>query len=221
MNTHEILERCVFDIETAPIEDAADYVQTVSAPDNYKKPEAIAAYIADAKAKQLERAALDIDLCRVVAIGFQIEGREPCSLTVENEPEEDILNYFWSNVGRRHLVGFNCLGFDLPVLMRRAQYLGDHVRRPAMSLDRYKHPGVSDLQMVLSFNGAKTFRSLSFYCKRFGIHVPDAITGADIGSAVSEGRWDDVRTHVAADVAKTAALAAKLGLFNPEAVAAF
>lgn len=209
---NEFAERVVFDIETAPIDDAAQFLDDVEAPSNYKDEAKIAAYIADAKTKQLEKAALDLDLCRVVAIGWQIEGRENQAFTVEQNTEADILNMFWSYIGDRHLVGFNCLGFDLPVMVRRAQYLG--LRVPSVQIDKYRHPGVTDLQMVLSFNGQKTFRSLSFYCKRFGISVPDVIDGAGIGAAVQEGRWSYVRGHVQADVQKTAHLAAKLGHFS-------
>ena len=205
-------ERAVFDIETAPIEDAAQFLEDVAPPSNYKDQDKIAAYIAEAKLKQLEKAALDVDLCRVVAIGSIIEGCKPLVLTTEHNSEADMLALFWDFVGMRHLVGFNCLGFDLPVLIRRAQYLG--LKVPSVAIGKYRHPGVTDLQMVLSFDGAKPFRSLAFYCNRFGVDVPDTITGADIGAAVKERRWNDVRGHVTADVMKAALLAEKLGHFK-------
>jgi hypothetical protein len=98
------------------------------------------------------------------------------------------------------------------VLLRRALYLD--AARPMIQIDKFKHPQVTDLQMVLSFNGAQKLHGLSFYSKRFGIDVPDTLTGADIGAAVREGRWEDVRAHCRADVQKTAALAARIGLFS-------
>ena len=206
--------RLVFDIETAPIEDAAAYLEQPEVPANYKDPVKIAGYIAGKFREKLERCSLDIDLCRVVAIGCQLEGDEHVDANVTNEiAESDLLTLFWLVAQGRHLVGFNCLGFDLPVLLRRSQYLG--VPIPLIQIDKYRHPEVTDLQQVLSFNGAIKYRSLDFYARRFGLAVePDVLTGPEIPQAVKDGRWADIRAHVAADVKRTAGLAMKLGLLR-------
>lgn len=212
--------RLVFDVETAPLEDAASYLEPVEAPANYKNPEAIAAYQTKAHAEQLAKCALDVDLCRVVAIGWQAEGDDVFALTVTRPevmecdgglPESLVLRMFWQRVADSHLVGFNCLGFDLPVLFRRSLYLG--VPTPSIQIDRFKHPRVTDLMSLLSLDGRLRLRGLAFYCKRFGIEVNDPLKGAEVGQAVAEGRWDDVGAHVLADVKKTALLAEKMGLF--------
>jgi hypothetical protein len=104
------------------------------------------------------------------------------------------------------------------VLLRRSQYLG--LNAPAYQIDKFRHPQITDLAQVLSFNGAVRMRSLAFYAKRFGVEVSDSITGANVAQKVAEGDWGAIRTHVSADVAKTAALAAKLGYFHLDAVAA-
>lgn len=211
--------RLVFDIETAPLGDAASYMEPAEPPANYKDPIKIQAYIAEKNAENLDRCGLDVDLCRVVAIGYQVEGDDPQSLLVgiDCPTEADLLRAFWLRVADRHLVGFNCLAFDLPVLLRRSQYLG--VPTPSIQIDRFKHPTVTDLATVLSFNGAIRMRSLSFYAKRFGISCdPDQLTGVDIAQAVKDGDWAGIEGHVKADVQKTAALASKLGLFHLEPV---
>lgn len=210
---NEFAKRVVFDIETAPIEGAAEYVEDVQAPANYKDPEKIAAYVAEKRADAVASCGLDVDLCRVVAIGYQVEGDAPVALTAEDLSEAAMLRAFWTVAERRHVVGFNVLNFDLPVLIRRAQYLGEPV--PELQIDKFKHPRVTDLQMVLSFNGVKRLRSLSFYVKRFGLDVPaDPIDGSEIAALVAAGQWAAVRHHVATDIVKTAALAARLGYFN-------
>jgi predicted PolB exonuclease-like 3'-5' exonuclease len=213
--------RLVFDIETAPLTDAAVYIEPADAPANYKDPVKIAAAIAEKNAEALSKCGLDVDLCRVVAIGWQREDEDApkADMARDDENEAQILADFWRTVGDRHIVGFNCLAFDLPVLLRRSLYLG--VRAPRLQIDRFKHPHVTDLSDELSYGGKLRLRSLSFYCKRFGISVPDTMTGADIGQAVAEGRWDDVRAHVVADIKKTAALANKLGFFSQPALAVF
>lgn len=210
---NENARRVVFDIETAPLPEAADFLEPAEAPGNYKDQEKIAAYIAAENAKQLDRCALDLDLCRVVSVGLIREGVGDVQIAyADTDSEPEILHWFWSFAWEPHLVGFNCVAFDLPVLLRRSLYLG--VKVPDISLDRYRHPRVSDLQQILSYNGALKLRGLSFYAKRFGLGHEDEITGADIAQCVAKGDWASVRSHVTKDVRKTALLANKLGLFS-------
>lgn len=214
-------QRMVFDVETAPLEDASAYlVEPVEAPANYKDQAKIAAFIEEAKAKQLDKCSFDADLCRVVAISAWLETDDRPFVKCAGEwSEVRLLEMFWILAKDRHLVGFNCLAFDLPVLLRRSLYLG--VKTPLLQIDKFKHPEVTDLMTLLSFNGALKAHSLSFYAKRFGCEVEDALTGEDIGLAVAEGRWDDVEAHVTADVRKTAFVASKCGYFTQAAVGVF
>lgn len=204
--------RLVFDIETAPLPDAADYLEPAEAPANYKDPAKIAAAIAEKNAENLAKCGLDCDLCRIVAVGAQLEGSDIETVTANDATEAQMLAWFWRLAAGRHLVGFNCLGFDLPVLLRRSLYLG--ITTPELQIDRFKHPQVTDLMQLLSFNGTVKFRGLAFYAKRFGFNVADALTGADVALAVTEGRWSEVEAHVKADIEKTALLASKLGYFR-------
>ena len=71
----------VLDLETVAVSEAAEYLDTIEAPSNYKDPAKIDAYL-DAKRKDLlAKAALDIDLARIVAIGYAASmgevGRDP------------------------------------------------------------------------------------------------------------------------------------------------
>lgn len=214
---NEYAARVVFDIETAPLPEAVDYLEPVEAPSNYKDPIKIAEYVAAKQAENLQRCGLDVDLCRIVAIGWWRENQdEPQADVVKgNEYDErSLLAAFWSQVENgSHLVGFNCIGFDLPVLQRRSLYLG--VKMPAITVDRYRHPQVTDLQQILSYHGALKLRSLSFYARRFGLGIDDPHTGADIAGLVAEGQWAAVEHHVLSDIKKTALLAEKLGYFRP------
>lgn len=209
--------RVCMDIETCPIANAADYIEPAKAPENYKDVAKIASYVAEKTASNLDRCGLDVDLCRVVAIGYQFEGESVHVLTADEATEADTLRLFWSLAGNRHLVGFNILAFDLPVLLRRSLYLG--VEAPHIQLDKFKHPQVTDLMQVLSYNGLLTYRGLSFYSRRFGFGIEDNLTGADIALAVREGRYHDIERHVTADIQKTAALAERLGMFHLEPAA--
>lgn len=219
---NENANRLIFDIETAPLPDAAEFLDLseITAPANYKDPVKIAAYIEEEKSKALSRCGLDVDLARIVAVGWHLEGGESRALLAgDNEEEGELLTAFWAFAWDRHLIGFNCLGFDLPMLLRRSAYL--RVPTPDIQIDKFRHPRVTDLMQMLSFNGAVRARSLAFYGKRFGVKAQDDTTGADIPGFVAAGEWEKVKAHVRADVQTTAALASRLiGFTVSEPVAA-
>ncbi len=206
--------RYIIDIETCGLSEAKDFAEPVSAPANYKDPEKIAAYIADEQTKQVAKAGLDLDLCRIVAVGLQEDGREDVDVyTAEDEKAEAaLLTKLWFRLLRvQHpvLIGFNHVAFDLPVLMRRSLYLD--VAYPRLSLDKFRTPHI-DLMQHLTWNGLVRARSLKFYAKRFGLPFDDAVSGADIQALVCSGEWEKVISHVTSDVRLTAALARRIGI---------
>lgn len=214
------------DVETCPMPDCAQYLtDPIDAPSNYKDPAKIAAYIEEKRAKQIAEAGLDLDLCEVVAIGMAFPDATYAQ-TRATTSEEDMLRGLWRFV--RHtqeqggtLVGFNCLAFDWPVLLRRSLYLG--IPAPHLQIDKYRHDGIVDIAHELTFGGRMTWRSLAFYCKRFGIPFDDSVDGSQIAQLVADGRWDLIEAHVRADVTGTVALAQRIGLVcvpEPEPVAA-
>ena len=210
--------RYVIDIETYPLENCADFLDLsdIAAPSNYKDPEKIKAYCEDEKAKRISKAALDLDLCRAVAVGWMREDwNEPIIEVIRSERyEPEALCRFWRELDNRVTVGYNQVGFDLPILLRRSLYLG--VPAPSLNLDKYRSPHI-DLQQRLSLNGTKPYRSLNWYCKRLGLDVPcDETSGKDIGQLVTEGNWDAVAAHCRADVLKTRALAERMGLLKQQ-----
>ena len=198
----------VLDIETVGCVDAGDYLSPVVPPANYKDAEKIAAWCAEKQAERISKAAVEPDLCELVAVGWQIAGNATFCATSEVNPEIELLRAAWEAINSRIIIGFYSLSFDLPVLIRRSQLLS--VRFVMPNLDKYRTPHI-DLFERLTFNGKITSRSLSFYCKRFAIASDDTTTGADIGSMVAAGDWAGVEAHCRADVDKTAALARRLG----------
>jgi hypothetical protein len=203
-----------FDCETISITDAAEYLEPVTAPSNYKDPDKIAAYIETGTKKALTEAALDVDLARIVAIAWQTnEAAEPFVRTCSDEHDERIaLDSFWRHadlVPDQRLIGFRIRTYDLPLLIRRSQLLG--VPYPDVNMDRYRSAQMVDLYDRLTFNGAVDGKKLVTYCKRFGITVDDDVTGADIAELVACGDWPRVKRHASADVSRVVALARAIG----------
>ena len=209
----------VFDVESVAIDNAVEYLEPATAPSNYKDPTAIENFIARANTEALAKAALDVDLARIVCIGVSDGSKTTCAVCKTEEDEAAALAAFWkraapmahSTVDRPTLIGFNCLGFDLPLLLRRSLYLG--TPWPKLQIGKYRHDGIRDLMMELSFDGALRYRGLKFYAKRLGLEMPpDPYTGADIASLIADNNWDAVADHCRADVNLTVALAKRMGV---------
>lgn len=206
----------VIDIETSVIPDIGDYQEDLlRVPGRYRDPEKIAKWIEDAKEKQANFAALDVDLARIVAVCWTTDGKKlKGGIAKTLEEERVLLEKFWSHTwGKYTYIGFNILDFDLPVLVRRSQYLD--VTYPDIELGRYRHAGSVDLMQILTWDGKVSPRSMNFYCKRFGITGPeDKHNGADVPGLVAMGDYESVKRHCAADVIKEWKLAERLGVIE-------
>lgn len=217
----------VLDIETLPHPDASKWLEPLppaEAPSNYKDEAKIADYIkkanAEAAAKRDDKLGLDPDCCQICALGWHVVGGDdPIVEVCHGEGDEaDVLRQladaYAVPVGHQEtrIVTFYGRQFDLPVIMRRAMYLG--VKFPKLNLDRYRSPHI-DVWDALTFNGAlRTAHSLQFYCKRLGIATGDPFNGSQVAQLAKEGRWDDIKAHCIADIGATHALANKLGLLR-------
>lgn len=205
----ENARRIVLDLETVGDPGVADLLDPVSAPANYKDEAKVKAYVEEKTREQIERAGLEADLCEIVAVGLQMEGEGATTVATRADCDEaHLIHLVWSSIENRSVIGFNTLGFDLPVLIRRSQLLG--IRPLDLNLDRYRTPHI-DLMQRLSFNGVLKFRSLKFYARRFGIPCNDETAGKDIAALVAANDWAAVAEHCRSDVLLTAALATRIG----------
>ncbi len=202
----------VIDIATAPLPEAASYLDTPKPRKGTKDAEKIEAQIADKLASRLEMAATDWDLCRITAVGWLLHG-EPESVdnTVrlcQNEHEEgDALVEVaaWLANTDAKAVTFGGMSFDLPILQRRAKYLG--VPFPILNLDRFRSPH-PDLMLLLSGGDKDKYRSLKFYCRRLGWDdLCKPLEGAREAQVFQTGEWALLKDSVLHDLWATARLA--------------
>lgn len=208
----------VMDAETAPVAHIDEWADHVRIDSRLKDPDKIA----EAKRAALDKAAVDIDLARVVCTGLWSSNEDAPVIYVGGTEEDEIfqLGVFWSmyrdTVEAGGLViGFNTIGFDLPLYVRRSQLLG--VRYDIPNLYKFKSAPILDIENELCFYGAKPMRSLAFRCVQFGIDIPDATSGADMPALIAAGDWDAVRAHNLADLRRTQALAQRLGYIGAPA----
>ena len=147
----------------------------------------------------------------------------PVRLTVQQTADRDeaaILADLERGLGGRPhpvLVGFNTLGFDLPVLRYRALALG--VAMPNLLNDgvgrRYCYRFGSDhldLCDLLSGYGASQRPSLAEAAALVGLTVKQGLDGAGVEAAIAAGRAAEVAGYCAADVAATWLLFLRFGV---------
>ena len=216
----------VLDLETLPISNAADFVtlDDISAPGNYRDLEKIAAYCEAERIKRIEAAALDLDLAQIVAIGL-VDGKGIASiLTPTGLDSETTMVAELAHVLRTDeflkLITFNGFKYDLPLIQRRARYLG--VDFPRINLDRYRTHHV-DLYEELTLRGQVKAHGLRWYARRHGwtdLLEADPLKegGAEVGRAADEGRWEDIAAHAKIDAQITYRLAMWLGVIPQELV---
>ena len=197
-----------FDVETFPDTAALEFLSEPEAPANYKDAEKIAAYKAEARAKQIGKMSLDPALCRIVAMGADLDNTISVSVCPDEDVERVTLQRFWDAWDNSAGLpcGFNVIAFDLPVIITRSRILG--VSYPLPVLRKYGSPDVRDLMLELSFGGLVDFHSLKFWVRRLKLDVPeDTTSGKDIAAMVEAGDWVGVAKHCEADVLATTALA--------------
>ena len=206
------------DCESAPLPDAEAMLPEFHYNKGTNDPVKRAEQIATKRANALAEAALDPDLCRIVALGSWWDDEpEPTLLLCHNEYQEAAaLAEFWETyrtIRHEHpytvLVGSNLLGFDLPVMVRRSLYL--RVDVPHLERGKYRHRDVIDLKNLLCDDDWLAWRSLDYYVRRFGLDVPhDPIDGSQIPALVAAGDWASVRSHLHCDLLKVRALAQRI-----------
>lgn len=187
-----------FDIETESNPDAIQYIDKPTAPSNYKDEEKIAAYVEEKMQELIERAPLDPDYGKIVAIGVK-ENADPIHALIAGidvETEEALLKWFWNKYKSHNGVscGYNILGFDLPYLMRRSFALGVPLGC-TVNLAKYRsYPTVDVMALLYNWSYSK---GLKWVAKRYNLDNP--LPDVD-GSMVAEMDPDMLRLYVTNDV---------------------
>jgi predicted PolB exonuclease-like 3'-5' exonuclease len=187
-----------FDIETEGNPDAVLFMENPTAPSNYKDPEKIVAYIEKKKEEQIEKAALDPDYGKIIAIGVKGDENPISSMLLGHDfnHEKDLLQAFWQMyVGHGGFVcGYNILGFDLPYLMRRSFDLG---LKPNTKINLYKYQTSPALDlMALLYNWSQA-KSMKWVAERYSFDNP--LPNLD-GSQVKNMDAETLRKYVENDV---------------------
>jgi|SRR5580765_3872660 len=198
----------IIDVSSAPLPDAALYLEGAKAPKNYVDPEKIADFVAKATEERLESAALDLDLARITGIGTLTSEDSAPNVHVGGDAidERAMLAHAAIMLSKADkIITYAGHNFDLPMMMRRALYLD--MAFPQINLDRYRSPH-TDLCELLSDRNPARRRSLKFFAKRLGwMDIHKTLDGAEEAQVPVTGRWEDLEASLRHDVMATHRLA--------------
>lgn len=164
------------DIETVPDVKKIEFIPDPEAPKNYTKDETIAEYKLKTKQKNIDEMALNLDFAVIRAMGFGFGFEERSSRLLGMATEGELVELFWKYADNYdyHIVGFNIIGFDLPIILRRSLALG--VKPPkVIDLKPYNN-SIIDLMLRLYHNKpCPRGCGLKWICKMYGINnsLPD------------------------------------------------
>jgi hypothetical protein len=189
----------VLDVASAPIPDAANYIEPVSAPSNYRDPDKIAAYVAEKTAERIAGVALDLDLARLTAVGWLSSDDGVAKVFLAKDGDDiALISALSAQCRDTRIITYGGFRFDLPLIMRRARYLG--VEFPKINIDKYRSQHV-DLCDLLSDHDYTRRRPLGFYVRRLGwTDLTKPLSGEEESRVLESGRWDDLLLSVRHDV---------------------
>jgi len=145
--------------------------------------------VENVRAAQQKKMSVTPEMCKIVAIGLASDDSETKSLVVGQSgvTEKDILVLFWDLAAKsEQIVGFNCLGFDLPTIFVRSILLGVPATR-FIDISRYSR-AVIDIY-VRRFGGGfssepadvKTSKGMKSLCRQLGVPVPcEGVDGSQV-----------------------------------------
>ncbi len=228
-----------FDIETIPAQEFRvidgikqamkaeldQAMQSVRAPGNYKKPDAIAEYVEAERAKlvaefdakvdeAINRTGLDGTYGQVFCIAWAVDDNPVQWVSVADDlsasTEAHLLRSWftllnnircWSSGRRPVLIGHNSNEFDIPFIWKRAVIHG--VKPPIWWPKDPKPWGDSTVDTMTMWAGAKGRISMDKLCAALGIPGKEGMSGKDVWPAVQRGEHEKVVNYCKDDVERT------------------
>lgn len=152
-------------------------------------------------------------------VGEVRDGQEPLT-------ERDLLEAFWSSTKQaKHLIGFNCLRFDLPAIYVRSAILG--VEPPAglnlFDVKPWEAKVIDILQKRWPYKAGASFQSLKALRRILQLPIPEKydriadMNGGDVGALWAAGDYETCRLYGESDIFITRELCRHWGgLFFPQ-----
>lgn len=240
MDIYSSVVHVVVDIETLSIQDAnlkmayrERLEKTVQAPGNYKKPEAIAAYIANKVDEKMEKTALSANFAEIACISVWDSSSQTTttfSRRLDNQPNSPVDNTdrrlladFWSWVEELYAkaptviwCGKGVKRFDFPIIRTRSIVNTLKADQQKLHFKKYDTDSVIDLEDDYWWPGSTSgsYTSLADIAMVLGIEFDSDYTGANVEESFLLGQWDAIEGHCEEDVLLVVEILKAIGAFN-------
>jgi len=199
----------------------AEFAADVKPPGTHKKPDTIAAWLAENREAEAEAAWLktsfDGGMGQIVCLSWALDDGDTRALAVPDltfSSEAALLEVWFSDLNALHngtggtrpvLIGHNHVAFDIPFIWKRAMV---HGIRPPLWFPRNPKPWAESVvdTMMLWDSTQRAGGSMDKLCRVLGLPGKGGMSGADVWPMVRGGRIDEVTEYCRADVERTRAM---------------
>lgn len=157
----------------------------------------------------IKKCSVTPEYCRIAAVGFIIEDGEPSLLINSNrdlDGERWMLEQFWGRYRNSQcVVGFNCLHFDLPVLLVRSAIL--RVPAPQINLWRPWDNKIAIVDLMRQRFGTGPAIGMKKLAKAYGLPIPVENTdGSAVMTLWNMAKFDELADYLSSDLQVTRSL---------------
>ena len=218
----------VIDVEVVPgdsdyaMEEQLAYEDTIAAPANYKKPEAIAKWM-DENRKRLvtehrHKQCFDATTGEIVTLGFKVGSNPSDCFSLGSGSEEDILQTFFDYIDEEKrfdktsplFIGHNHIKFDLPFIWRRAKILGVQVPAYFPPPAELKPWSTNVFDTMVAWAGPQGSISMDRLARVLGFPGKGEMDGSMVWQYYLDGKQADIDAYCIDDVITTALIAEAL-----------
>lgn len=151
-----------------------------------------------------KKMSVDSNYCRILSIGviitdkqFNIAHTDRVFYGGKDKDDKEILKdffYLYDNYGNPDIIGWNCKGFDIPVIWKRSilNKLDCNFNDYRKMTSKYYDNGVIDLMHI--WNNFE-YGKMSDCCKRLGIECKSGMDGSMIYDAYKNGQHEDIQAY--------------------------
>lgn len=198
-------KQIVFDIETVPLPNANEIIASSKSLRRLKDPDKIEAK----KIELLEKAALSPMTGSIALIGYY-DGEETKVLDARDYGEKRLLEEFWE-ISCDKLLGWNCLMFDIPFIIKRSWCYGVHIPVWAQTSIGRKQ---SVIDLAQEFAMSRDYESLEDVMRFFGMKPKNSDNSAKFYELYNNYPIAAIE-HCKVDVEATWKIGEKMGFITP------
>ena len=205
------------DIETIPDQREGalqEFIDNVSAPGQYKKPESIEKWINEngqsVAEDEYHKTGLNGIAGEIVSIAWAIDdGEIDGHIRLPSESEGELIEAFFDDLSaqlaktrggdlsRKCWIGHNIIEFDLRFIKQRC--FVNNYQPPFLIPADAKHGSVV-FDTMKAWTGWKGYVSQEALCKAFGVQGKSGMDGSQVWPAYTEGRYEDILEYNKDDV---------------------